>query len=434
MGVSEKLAKWLGYRRLDAANKGFRPTDHFPPHIKWMEFFGDNCSPGFNVELNSFNGLKRSYIKCSPVSTIINRLSASMKNGKLWILEEGKDGNDISKRYADLYNLLKNPNPLQTWTDFIEQIDLFRNLYGVTYIHSITPIGFHRIDSMALWPVSPELITTKYKYGVSYHTVTQIEDLIEHYEITTDSGILKVEPSNILRIRDSQLENKKEISRLSGLEDEVENIIQAQNAIRSLNKDRGAMGMITNATKDSSGSIPLKPAEKKQIEEAYQNTFGITSGKYKMLISESDLDFKQMTFSVKDLMLFEGVKQNIERIADAYNYPFHLLANEKGTTFNNVSGFQRYLYQDNIIPSGKNYAEKLTKFFGLEGARIDIDFSDVVYLKESKKDDASAKRELTQALEAPYRSGVITREEYRAELDMNEQPEGATFYNDGNNE
>jgi hypothetical protein len=139
-----------------------------------------------------------------------------------------------------------------------------------------------------------------------------------------------------------------------------------------------------------------------------------------------------MTFSVRELMLFEGIKQNIESISDAFNYPFELLANEKGTTYANRIEAIKYLYQDNVIPSANIYAEKFTEFFNLENVKIEIDFSGIEYLKEAEKEKAEALFKMNQALQIPYKLGVITQEEYREYLDLDEKPKGNIYYDDGN--
>jgi hypothetical protein len=139
-----------------------------------------------------------------------------------------------------------------------------------------------------------------------------------------------------------------------------------------------------------------------------------------------------MVFNVRDLMLFEGIKQNIESIADAFNYPFELLANQKGPTFANRGEATKYLYQDNVIPAARVYAEKFTEFFGLQDAVIDIDFSHVEYLKQAEKEKAEALLRTSQALQISYRLGTITREEYRKWHDWDEQPEGNIYYQNGN--
>lgn len=409
----------------------FRYNKGKPLSIQLFSYSGDCDTPAFHISFDKLPGIRTAYCKCSPVSTMVNRLSSSMANGKWWITD--KNNNDVSGKYPDLTRLLKKPNPLQTRTELIKQADTYRSLYGVTFIWAVIPGGFNStLDAAALWAINPERIEPVYKKGKIFYYSQNIEDIIEKYVITVGSETITVSPKEILCIKDTSLdslsENAECPSRLKGLEYEVRNIIQAQEAIYALNKDRGAQGIITNKSKDSSGNFPLSPEEKKQLQDEYKKQYGLSYKQAKIIISDADLSWLQMSFNVKDLMLFEGIKQNIESISDAFNYPFELLANQKGTTYANRSEAIKYLYQDNVIPAANIYAEKFTEFFGLEDAIVEIDFSHVEYLREAEKEKAEALLKMNQALQIPYKLKVITREEYRAALDLDEKPKGNTYY------
>ena len=432
MGLFYKAKSLLGRKKDTETQKGIgvNVSTLFGNKITFMSLPFD----GKNIEIkfDTCADIRRAYTKCSPVSTIVNRLASSMANGKIWILDE--NNNDVSGKFQNVYDLLKNPNPFQTSTEFIKQIDIYRNMYGVTYIYAVLPVGFRDIEkTFSLWPVNPERIEVKYKKDKSLYVGRNINDIIDVYTISIEGKKIEVKPENILCIRDTSLDmtstSDNPFTRMSGLENEINNIILAQEAIYSLNKDRGAMGMITNRTKDAGGSSPITPEEKKQIQDEWRETYGLSKKQAKVFVTDLDLNWQPMTFNVRDLMLFEGIKDNIERIADAFNYPFELLANQKGTTFANKAEAIKYLYQDNVIPAANIYGEKLTSFFGIEGAKIEFDFSHVSYLKQDEQKRADALFRLATAWEILYKLGVITREEYRKFLDLDEKPTGNIYYN-----
>jgi HK97 family phage portal protein len=419
MGFGDKILSRFGYRR--GINASF------------MTFTGNCDIPGFTIHLDGWAGIRQAYCKCSPVATITNRLASSMANGKWWIVDG--NNNDVSKNHSDVYNLIKKPNPFQSTAEFIKQLDVYRNLYGVAYVYAVIPEGFKSAeDAISLWPVNPERIEAIYGKGRVIYLGN--ESVIEKYVITAGNDEISVKPSHVLCIKDTSLDilpdAAKCSTRLTGLEYEVRNIMQAQEAIYSLNRDRGAMGIITNKSHDVTGFVPMLEEERKKLHDGYKKIYGLSPDQAKIIISDADLSWQQMSFNVRDLMLFEGIKQNIESIADAFNYPFELLANQKGTTFANRAEAIKYLYQDNIIPAANIYAEKFTSFFGLKRAKIDIDFSHIEYLKQAEKEKAEALLRMNQALQIPYKLNVITREEYRKLLDLDEQPEGTTYYGNGN--
>ena len=188
-------------------------------------------------------------------------------------------------------------------------------------------------------------------------------------------------------------------SRLLGLETSLANIIQAEEAIYTMNRDRGAIGILSNDQKDISGTIPLTDEEKESLRNQYQSLYGLSARQAKVIITNASLKWQSISFNVKDLMLLEGIEKNIQLIADALGYPYDLLSTSKGVTYENKAEAKKLLYQDSIIPIANLYAEKLTGFFGLENAKIEFDFSDIECLKKSEKEAAETLYQLNQAMQ-----------------------------------
>ena len=136
MGIGRKILAMFGYQKSDADK-----AVEIDSRIRYFSYSGDWCGSGYEIIFDNLSKYAEAYKKCSPVATIINRLAESMANGKLWILD--KDNNDVSEKYANIFNLLLNPNPFQTWTEFIKEIDIYRKIYGITYVYAIVPVGFN---------------------------------------------------------------------------------------------------------------------------------------------------------------------------------------------------------------------------------------------------------------------------------------------------
>ncbi|MDR0575636.1 MAG: phage portal protein [Tannerella sp.] len=398
----------------------------------FMAYAGDLGAPAFCVDLKSFYGLREAYDKCSPVSSIINKLSTAMTNGKWWIVDE--NDSDASKQNKATLNLFTSPNPLQTWTELIFQAEAYRYVFGEVFFYFSFPVGFSPSESTCIWVISPGYVEIE-ETGKLYNQ-TNIENIIKGYALDMGNERIRISPDEMLHIKDSFANldfNPRDLrgkSRITTLEYEVRNIIQAQEAIYSLNKDRGAQGIITNKSKDASGNIPLTPAEKEKIQ--YELKYGLSERQKKVILADVDLGWQQMSFNVKDLMLFEGIKANIENVADAFNYPFELLANQKGTTFDNKSESEKIMYQDAIIPFSKIYAEKFTNHLDLKGSKIVIDFSEVECLREAEKEKAEALKLHNEANEISFRNKIVTREEWREIIGMDQKIKGNSFYENGN--
>jgi HK97 family phage portal protein len=413
-----------------------KKSTHFgtnPVHgIQTIIFTGDSQTPGFSIELDSFSGLLESYEKCSPVSTVIGRLAAAMANGKWWIVD--KNDNDVKEREKRTSDILRNPNPLQSWSEMIIQAETMRYVYGEVFFYLSVPVGYRNDAASAIWVINPkdiEIDSTGKKYD-QYSA----GGITGKYILYTDGRKREIEQERILHIRDAyqnlnagpgEMRGK---SRLLSLRYEIRNIIQAQEAIYSLNKDRGAQGILVNKNRDESGNIPLRKSEKEDLQRQF-HSYGLKEEDNKVIITNSDLQWQQISYNVRDLMLFEGIKSNIENIADAFAYPFELLANSKGSTFANKAEAEKIMYQDVIIPFSKIYAEKFTSFLHLENAETVIDFSGVECMKESGKEDSDALHSRNRANEVAYRNGIITVNEWRQSIEMDEIAGGDRYNETG---
>lgn len=394
-------------------------------------------SGSHRFNLRSSAGLKEAYDTCSTVGMVVSRLAASLVNGRL-VIRNKKTLAEVNYGYERVLKFLKQPNALQTFSEFMTDLDITKNVFGVAVIYVERTLGMAFPSSLHI--LNPDKIKVKYKKASSLGTALNKE--IESAIIQVGSAKFEVRPEDLILFYDaaksviddsnmlSVTEGYRDItinSRLAPLNFEISNIVQAQEAIYALNKDRGAQGIISNAKKDAAGYMPLTAEERNQLKQAYRE-YGMRASDEKIIITDASIKWEQMSYSVKDLMLFEGIKSNMCSIADAYNYPFELLANDKGSTYSNKDAAKKYLYQDTIGPMAVRYAELLGVILPLRASdEYYFDYSHLEVMQESAKDQAVAKRGLAQALHVAYQNGAITKEEFRRELGMPEEVFGKTY-------
>lgn len=384
---------------------------------------GLSTMPDITFNFKALSGMADAYNKCNSLRSIINKNSNSLINGHWWIVDD-KD-NDVIDKYDNIKLLIDKPNPLQTWSEFIVLLDTYRQVYGESYVYAVVPVGFDVAQAAALWVIDPtkidiELTGNMYMQG-------DIADVVRGYYLSDGVKRIKLDNRCIMHVRDLTAnidfggDNVRGSSRLCGLENTIRNIVQGEEAIYALTKDRGAQGMLVNKSKDVTGNIPLLPAEKERVQREYKLKYGVSVNQDKVLITDADLQWQQMTFNVKDLMLFEGLESNIQRIADAFDMPFELLASPKGQTYANKLEAKRYHYQNNIIPLSKYYAELFTKFFGLDKDKFVIDFSDVECLRKTEQERADMLYKTNQAYKIAKDAGVVSTAEWRLAIGFDEE-------------
>ena len=383
------------------------------------------------LDLYTYTGLSKAYDECSVVSTIVSRIATAVTNGELGIIDT-KTKVKNSYNYDSVFKVLRKPNSSQSFNEFIESLLITAGIYGRAIVYTPKVIGISSVTSLHV--LHPGQLVLE--YDAPYIAEDYIKSLPKAMYLQFGNKLQEVQFDEIHIFIDApdssefitgmsttvaKTEKLPVRSRLSPLSFEVQNIIQAQESIYVLNKDRGAQGILSNDKKDAAGYLPLTASEKNELNREYYASYGTRLDTKKVIITDASVKWQPMSYSVKDLMLFEGIKSNMCSIADAYNYPFELLANDKGSTFSNRDAAMKALYQDKVIPVANKVSGLFGQIFKLRaGHEFAFDYSDVAVMQESAKDKAVAQRGVAQAMHVMFQNGVITKEEFRRACGMSD--------------
>jgi phage portal protein BeeE len=331
------------------------------------------------------------------------------------------------KSYPNVAALLAKPNPDQEWSEFIIQSEIYRQIYGHLYFYASTPEGLGTSDAYRLWVLSPDEVTINRD-----DTVT----------VTLDEQAITVPAQRVCEIKDSgrftspivgARQNKmlfEHKSRVFSARYAIKNIIQAEEAIYSINRDRGALGLLSIEDKDASGRVPLHPVERDNILRQIRGGYGIGEGKSKIYVTNAAMKWQQMSMSVKELMLLEGMDKNMETLCNVFDYPKDLLVSDSKYSNKQVA---KGHYEEAVIPFSQIYASKLGRFLGLApGDNFVIDFSHVPAMKEAEEQKAKTYYQKATAVVKLYEDGVLSREEVRLEMGYEQEIDGKTMFNDKN--
>ena len=428
---------WGGTRNLSpfASFDAQRIVSRFPNRIKFFDTLGLENS--VNIDLRSFKGLYSAYRTCRPVASVINRLAEAAMVGQWRVIDvQTKDDLSTEHEYAALIKLLVNPNPLQTCQAFISQMDIYKHVFGKCYIYANVPTRSGSVrEAVSLWVIKPDDIEPI--YSTKLFNATRKKDIIESYKINytigkTSKTISNINPDHVLIITDTPEELYTEdaitgISRLCSLENDIRIVMQAQNTIIETNIDRGALGIISNDKRDAIGFTPYTDEERKALHNQFKKDYGLRRGQNKVLITDAAVKYQEMGFNLKDLMSFEGIRESVMGICDAYNYPFDLMASEKGKTAADKRAAVKMLYEDNVIPNNNKLTEQISNWLGFDilKSRIIMDFSHLDVFQEGNVERNNALRQMAQAMHIAYNSDVITLQEFRRRIGLPpELPEG----------
>lgn len=394
-----------------------------------MSFMGGR---GYFFNMNSEINHIRAYNECAPLKAIISKRAKAFNNGDLTVVD--KNGKPSTKKQAtDILAKLDNPNPLQTKRQFLAQMNSYVDLFGYCPLLIVTPIGRPDVINN-LWCVPPWVSFDLTFTGNWMHETTSA-GIFSAFKIGTENIL----PENLKLIfddgfgTDSDWNRLIPDSRLRGLDYDVSNIVAANKSNNTIITRRGPLGILSNDSKDTVGSIPLPEGEKDAIQADFAR-YGLTGQEYQVIISEANLKWQSMGYAVKDLELQDTIAKATMKLCDAFSYPYALMSSEKSASYNDVKEFEKILYQDGIIPESASRWEQLTKIFfdpKLE-LKFSVDYSHVAALQMDMQLLATAKETMGKTLERMFKNNVITLNTWLLEIDMDERTDkfGKLYYTD----
>lgn len=401
------------------------PSTHHTPDGQDGWAFQMQGSSFSYFKYENFTSAVKAYEKCPPISAIINRKAQAFTNGKVWVLNSaGKEAQ--SPQATRLRNLLKKPNPLQSWKQFEAQGYIYQQLFGFNIILPILPFGFDdKTYTSSMWNIPASWIDIKAtEENFTRNGGVSLSSIVVNFNGTKITLNLK----DLIIIRDnfpSFTTLTFPGSRIGALEMPINNIIGAFESRNVLINYRGALGILSSDPgKGQFAAIPMDDTQKRDLQRDFRR-YGLRNKQWQVILTTASLKWQQMGYPTKDLLLMEEVQESTKSCCDGLNFPPHLLG-LIDPTFNNQREAMKAMYQDGIMPDAESWYEQLTNWFQLDlyNLRIDKDFSHLPVLQEDKGQLATARKTLNEALKLEFDQGLITLDEWLVELGKDPLPNG----------
>lgn len=336
------------------------------------------------------------------LKAVVDRKASMFSNMEL-ILKDKKTDKIIDD--PDFNKLIKNPNCMMSGNKFIKQFKQQEQIYGNQFMYKNKPSKLSKYP-VALWNISPAIIQPV-QTGKIWDQI-EMNQIISKYQGIYQGIYKDFATDDILYSRlndiDDPIAGKSPVYALkfpltnTKLAYEYRNIIMGK---------RGAVGMLTNETKDGSGSVPLTPEEKRKIHDDYEQNYGIEDGKMRVMLTEASLKWTPMSYPTKDLMLFEEVDANMLTIIDTFGMNVNIFSN-KNATFENVRQSMIQVYQDTIIPESEEFTQAFGKFIGIpDSIALIASYEHLSILKEKKVDEVDAMYRIVEAISQAVTAGLL---------------------------
>ena len=357
------------------------------------------------------------YQQVPEVNAIINGIARAFSNGKLQIVSKAT-GKEVSNNES-LVKALRNPNPYQGTIEWMMQSRIFAEIYGNEFIYFYTKPGFTN-KIAAIYNIPSDIIKVDDESELPFYKHTSKE---LKYEVTFDGKTEQLPSESMVHISNSSVELSEDgyicgQSNLKALQPAIQNICAAYEARNVIIKNRGALGILSNSNSDATGStLPMDEKEKAALQNEFRK-YGIAKSQHQVIITNLRLQWQQMAIDTDKLKLFEECKADTEKICDAYGYPFELLGNQQGVTFENKKQALKSLYQDTIIPKASEWTSALNSHFETldKSWEIRLTYDHLPIFQDNLKERGQAMSTTITALSKAFQDGAMTMQQYKNEL------------------
>jgi hypothetical protein len=383
----------------------------YSPGASFFEFNGKTLYFDMNCE----DDFRKAYLQCAPLKAVINRRASMFVNGKYILTNADGDKPARGGFSRDLLTLLGRPNVLQTGRQFKAQQDIYIDLFGYCPVLKVTPVGMPK-SIKALWNLPPWLFDLD--FTGNWYNQTALKDIYKQFYLNWGGEKRPLDMDAVFLILDNSIGTDSDgnllmpDSRVKGLRDAIRIDVGSKRSLVTLIEKKGAIGILSNSP-GSGQYAPLKVGtEREKIQQDFSR-YGLTGQEFQIIITDASLQWQSMSFPVKDLQLFESMTAAMAEICDGAGLYAYLMnpRNGLGTTFNNLSEAKKSQYQDFIIPDDEARTEQLGKNLipDDENLSLKTDFSHVEVLQESQQSKAVTAKAQTDAYQAQYDLGLMTR-------------------------
>lgn len=412
-------------------NKGNNYQTQFDEQFSFVDFldsaprFNDYCSAKEKIEAVLKNPalLKVFTLQCDLFSL-----------GKIYAKQDGEiiDNDPLVK-------LLKNPNPLQSQSQFLWDF-MFWNMLGTSYCYVDSYIPGNDNNKLYFLDESKmefpkELEKLKDKLIFSNSTITDAGKLTIKYKYADGTYInLPLSKINIVTDLTNGTGNWfKGNSRIDALYKIISNSEETLNATNINTRFTGKFLVAGTQDPNDVTKTPMSQEEKVSIEQKVNSNKQIHAVK-------SAVDIKRFIENMRNLELGKSYLESYYLIGSMYNIPKDVLeAHAAGATYENQEKSTAKHISYTLQPKGNDFLQSLVKKFGYEdqGISLEIDWSHLPFMNVFEKDKAATRQTQVITLTNLLKLGVDINEanDYLGTnftIAVYEQPKVNTGANQGN--
>ena len=320
------------------------------------------------------------------------------------------EGDEIENHPAK--SLLNRPNPLQSYSEFMNALFGYLLLSGNSYMLKVA--GISNVPK-ELHLLRPDRITisggrgampARYDYKVNGRTEAV-------YDVDQDSGFSELKQTKLW----NPLDDFYGLSPLNAAAVEVDqHNLSSKHNINLLNNGARPSGAVIFKPKDSDGfATSLTAGQRQQLMTDLNNRFSGTDNAGRPMLLEGDFDWKEMGLSPKDMDFINLKHMSATDIAMCFGVPSQLVGVPDSQTYSNVAEARLALYEETILPMLSKVQSDINEWLMpqfSEDVFFKFDTDEIPALSERRK-------RIYDNVIGAVKEGIMTRNEARERLGLN---------------
>ena len=328
----------LNWIRTHVSSPNYKNTSTKARSFKRPFFFSNQgslaCRRGHSYEEGCQEGYGKNIIVYRAINMVAHNLA-----GVDWLLPKNYENENLSQ----WQRLLQKPNPLQSWSGFMETLVSYLLISGNSYVEAITN---EEGEVAELYCLRPDRLTIRPgPYGLPKGYEYRVENQTRFIPVDQRSGA-----SSLLHIKLFHPQN--DWYGLSPLQSAALAIDQynavGEHNLRLLQNGGRPSGALIMKPSDS--TLPMNEHQREEMRQALQEAYGGAAGAGKMMVLEGDMDWREMGLSPKDLDFLSGQYLSAREISQAFGVPPMLVGVPGDATFANYKEARFHLWEDTLIP------------------------------------------------------------------------------------
>ena len=380
---------------------GFKPEQK---NSNMMGYFGVGTSEGKTYKYDEL--AKEGYLKNAIVYRCVNEIA----NGASAVPLLLKNGDEIVEQHP-LLDLLKRPNPLQSYSEFFNSLFGYVLLGGNAYILKVgaemgAPKELHQLrpDRISI-KGSGNAIPDRYEYSINGRVRST-------YKIDAVNGYSELKHIKLW----NPLDDYYGLSPMSAAAVEIDqfNMSSKHNVNLLENGARPSGAVIFKPQDDAGFAVNLSETQRQQLLTDLNNRFSGAGNAGRPMLLEGDFDWKEMGLSPKDMDFHQLKNMAATDIALCFGVPSQLVGVPDAQTYANVSEARLALYEETIIPHLKKMESDLNEWLVPmfdDRLQLEFDIDSIPALSERRK-------RTYDNVASAVREGIMTRNEAREQIGL----------------